>query len=174
MLPTKLPTSFILKSYMPIFSFRPPLHPLWAIRRCHSRTDLDTTSHTSIQTLYGAKVLHVFQSHCLITGSQEKTTYRSALFPSGGGGAKDALQKKATRKATSEVVRSWLAGRSQAWLSERQYQLLKSILNGKRGKRSERNSRWSSEFTQIDPDGWLDVSMWFISWMKLRLGPLKL
>ena len=36
---------------------------------------------------------------------QEKTTYRSALFPLGGGGARDALQMKGTRKATSKVVR---------------------------------------------------------------------
>ena len=78
------------------------------------RTDSDTTSYTSALALSGAEVLRVFQSRCLIAGSQEKTTYRSAPFPSGDGGARDALQKKVTRGATSKVVRSWLAGRSQA------------------------------------------------------------
>ena len=44
-------------------------------------------------------------SSLLDAGSREKTTYRSAPFPSGGGGARDALQRKATGGATSEVVR---------------------------------------------------------------------
>ena len=33
------------------------------------------------------------------------------------------------------------------------------------GKRSRRNSRWSSVFTQIDHDGWLNISACFIRWM---------
>ena len=116
-------------------------------------TDSDTTSHTSALALSRAEVLRVFQSRCLIAGSREKTTYRSAPFPSGGGGARDALQKKATGGATSEVVRSRLAGRSQAWLLGRQHQLLRSTLSGGRGKRFRRDSRWSSGFTRMDPDG---------------------
>ena len=96
------------------FSFRPPLPPLRATRCRYPRTDLDTTSYISALALSGAEVLCVFQSRCLIAGSQKKTTYRSAPFPSGGGGARDALQRKATRGATSEVVRSGLTGRSQA------------------------------------------------------------
>ena len=40
-----------------------------------------------------------------MAGLQEKTTYRSAPFPSGGDGARDALQWKAIGGATSEVVR---------------------------------------------------------------------
>ena len=80
----------------------------------YSCTDSDTTSYTSALALSGAEVLRVFQSHCLIAGLREKTTYRSAPFPSGGGRARDALQRKATGGATSEVVRSRLAGRSQA------------------------------------------------------------
>ena len=84
----------------------------------YSRTDSDITSHTSALALSGAEVLRVLRSRgqaaCLMAGSREKTTYRSAPFPSGGGGARDALQRKATGGATSEVVRSRLAGRSQA------------------------------------------------------------
>ena len=45
------------------------------------------------------------QAACLMAGLQEKTTYRSALFPSGGSRTRDALQKKATNGAISEVVR---------------------------------------------------------------------
>ena len=137
-----------------------------ALHRCLGqlpRTNLDTTSYTLALALSGVEVLHVFQSHCLIAGSREKTTYRSAPFPSGGGRARDALQKKATGGATSEVLRSRLAGRSQAWFSGRQHQLLRSTLSGGRGRRSRRDSRWSSGFTRMDPDGWLDVSAWFIS-----------
>ena len=77
------------------------------------RTDLDTTSYTLALALSRAEILHVFQSRCLIAGSQEKTTYRSAPFPASGGGARDALQRKATGGATSGVVRSRLAGHSQ-------------------------------------------------------------
>ena len=46
----------------------------------YSRTDSDTTSHTSALALSGAEVLRVFQSRCLVAGSREKTTYRSAPF----------------------------------------------------------------------------------------------
>ena len=137
-------------------------------------TNSNTTFYTSALVFSGAEVLHVFQSRCLIAGLREKTTYRSAPFPSGGGRARDVLQRKATGEATSKVVRSWLAGCSQAWLSGRQHQLLRSILSGGRGKRSRRDSRWSSGFMRMNSDGWLDVSTWFISWMKLRLGPLGL
>ena len=121
-------------------------------------TDSNTTFHISALAFFGAEVLRVFQSHCLIAGSREKTTYRSAPFPSGGGGARDALQRKATGGATSKVVRSRLAGRSQAWLLGCQHQLLRSTLSGGRGRRSRHNSRWSSGFTRMDSDGWFDVS----------------
>ena len=40
-----------------------------------------------------------------MAGLQKKTTYRSAPFPTGGDRARDALQKKATRGATSKVMR---------------------------------------------------------------------
>ena len=46
----------------------------------YSRIDSDTTSHTSALALSGAEVLRVFQSRCLVAGSREKTTYRSAPF----------------------------------------------------------------------------------------------
>ena len=45
-----------------------------------------------------------------MAGLQEKTTYRSASFPSDGGETRDALQRKVTGGVTSEVVRemaSW-------------------------------------------------------------------
>ena len=73
------------------------------------RTDSDTTSHTSALALSGAEVLRVLRSRgqaaCLMAGLQEKTTYRSAPFPSGSGGARDALQWKAIGGVTSKVVR---------------------------------------------------------------------
>ena len=40
-----------------------------------------------------------------MAGLQEKSTYRSALFSTGGDGAKNALQKKAIRKTTSKVIK---------------------------------------------------------------------
>ena len=49
-----------------------------------------------------------------------------------------------------------------------------SSLCGGDGRRSRHNFRWSSGFTLMDPDGWLDVNVCFISWMKLRLRPLGL
>ena len=89
-----------------------PTKPLQAPCRCHphlSYTNSDTTFYTSALALSGAEVLRVLwnqgQVACLMAGSQEKTTYRSAPFPSGGGGARDALQRKATGGATSKVVR---------------------------------------------------------------------
>ena len=73
-----------------------PTEPLRAPRRCHphlsrtdsdttySRTDSDITSHTSALALSGAEVLRVLRSRgqaaCLMAGSREKTTYRSAPF----------------------------------------------------------------------------------------------
>ena len=153
----------------------------------YSRTDSDTTSHTSALALSGAKVLRVLRSQgqaaCLMAGLREKTTYRSA--PSWirwwwSEGVPHALWK-ATGGATSKVVRRRLTGRGQAWRSGRQHQLLPpslyggpSSLCGGDSRRSRRNSRWSSGFMQMDPDGWLDVSAWFISWMRLRLGPFGL
>ena len=105
----------------------PPLQASYRYHPHPSRTNLDTTyscnnsdttSHTSVLAFSGKEILRVLQSRgqavCLIAGLQEKIIYKSALFPSGGGGARDALQKKATRKATSEVVQSRLAGHSQA------------------------------------------------------------
>ena len=150
-----------------------PCH--WAPHCCLGQllcTDLDIISYTSALTLSEAEVTRVFQSRYLIVSLQKKTTYRSTPFPSGGGKAKDTLQKKTTGEATSKVMRNWLAKRSQAWLSGCQHQLLRSTLSGGRGRRSRRDSKWSNGFTQMDVDGWLDVSAWFISWMKLCLGPL--
>ena len=40
-----------------------------------------------------------------MAGLQEKTTYKSTLFLFGDGRAKDALQKKAIRRATSKMVK---------------------------------------------------------------------
>ena len=60
-----------------------------------SRTDLDTTFYTSALAFFRAKVLRVLRSRgqaaCLMAGLRKKTTYRSALFPSGDDGARDAL-----------------------------------------------------------------------------------
>ena len=47
-----------------------------------------------------------------MAGLQEKGTYRSAAFLSGGGEAKDALQKKATGGAINKMVRKRLANHS--------------------------------------------------------------
>ena len=48
------------------------------------RTDLDITSHTPALALSGGEVLRVLRSRgqaaCLMAGSREKTTYRSAPF----------------------------------------------------------------------------------------------
>ena len=75
----------------------------------YSCIDLNITSHTSTLALSRGEILHVLQSQgqaaCLIAGLQEKTTYRSTLFPTGGGRARDALQRKAIGGATSKVVR---------------------------------------------------------------------
>ena len=131
------------------------------------RTDSDITSYTSALALSEAEVLRIFQNRCLIAGSRVKTTYRSAPFPSGGGGARDALQWKATRGATSEVVREtagWtrpdltLGTSTSASTRPSLCGGGPSSLCGGDGRRSRRNSRWSSGFTQMDPDGWLDVS----------------
>ena len=143
------------------------------------RTDSDITSYTSALALSGEEVLRILRSRgqaaYLMAGSREKTTYRSAPFPSGGGGARDALQRKATGGATSKVVRE-TAGwtRSDLTLGTSTSASTRPSLCGGDGKRSRRNSRWSSGFTQMDPDGWLDISAWFISWIRLRLGPLGL
>ena len=48
------------------------------------------------------------------------------------------------------------------------------FLCGGNGKKSRCNSRWSNGFTQMDPDGWLDVSACFIRWMKLPLRLFRL
>ena len=42
--------------------------------------DLNTTSYILALALFRAKILYIFQSHCLIAGLQKKTTYRSVLF----------------------------------------------------------------------------------------------
>ena len=64
----------------------------------YSYTDLDTISYISALVFSGKKLVHVYQSWgqtaCLMAALQKKITYRSALFPFDGGGAKDALQKK--------------------------------------------------------------------------------
>ena len=90
----------------------------------------DITSHTLAPALFEAKVLHVLQSRgqtaCLMAGLWEKTTYRSAPFWIRwwwSKGVSHALWK-ATRGATSEVVRRRLVGRGHAWLLGRQHQLL--------------------------------------------------
>ena len=64
-----------------------PTKLLQAPCRCHphlSCTDSDTTSHTSALAFSRAEVLRVLQSQgqaaCLMAGSREKTTYRSAPF----------------------------------------------------------------------------------------------
>ena len=160
--------------------------PLRAPRHCHphlsctdsdttySRIDLDTTSYTSVLAFSRKKVLHVLwsrgQATCLMAGFREKTTYRSAPFLSGGGGARDALQRKATRGAISEVVRettgwTWpdlIFGTSTSAFTKPPLcgggplSLCSgnpSFLCGEDGRRSRRNSRWSSGFTQMDLDG---------------------
>ena len=75
----------------------------------YSCTDSVITPYTSALVFSGKEVPRVLQSRgqtvCLIAGLQEKTTYRSAPFPSGGSRARDALQRKATEGATSEVAR---------------------------------------------------------------------
>ena len=77
--------------------------------KTYSCTNLDTTYHMSTLFFFEKKVLHVLQSQgqpaCLIVGLREKTTYRSTLFLSGRNRARDALQKKATKEATSKVVK---------------------------------------------------------------------
>ena len=40
-----------------------------------------------------------------MAGLREKTIYKSAPFPTGDGGARDALQRKATGGATNKMVR---------------------------------------------------------------------
>ena len=76
----------------------------------YSCTDSNITSYTLALALFEKKVLRVLQSQA---GLQEKTIYKSALFPSGSAGARDALQKKAIEGATSKVVKRRLAGRDQ-------------------------------------------------------------
>ena len=109
-----------------------PTKPLQAPRRRHphlsrtdsdttySRTDSDITSHTSALALSGAEVLRVLRSRgqaaCLMAGSREKTTYRSAPFWIRWWWSEEVPHAlwKATGGATSEVVRRRLAGRGQA------------------------------------------------------------
>ena len=81
------------------------MKPLQAICYYHSCINLVITSQTLALALSGAEVLYIFQSRCLIAGLQEKTTYRLALFLFGGSGARNALQKKTTKRARSKVMR---------------------------------------------------------------------
>ena len=176
-----------LISTHPLLTTKLLTKPLQAPCRYHphlSYTNLDITFYTSALGLSRVEVLHALQSKgqaaCLIAGLREKTTYRLAPFLSGAGKARDVLQWKATRGATSEVVRQtagWtrpnltLATSTSASIRPPPYKggppsLCDggpSSLYGGDGKKSRCNSRWSSGFTQIDPDRWLDVSAWFIS-----------
>ena len=58
-------------------------------------TNLKTTSYILALALFGKGVLCILQSQgqeaCLMAGSQEKTTYRLALFPFGSSKAKNTL-----------------------------------------------------------------------------------
>ena len=97
------------------------------------RTDSDITPYTSALVLFGAEVLRVLRSRgqaaCLMAGSREKTTYKSAPFWFRWWWSEGVLHAlwKATGGATSEVVRRRLAERGQAWLSGRQHQLLPGL-----------------------------------------------
>ena len=158
-------------------------------------TNLDIISHTSALAFFGKKVLRFLQSQgqaaCLMAGLQKKTTYRSMPYPSSGGGARDALQRKATVRAISEIVREtagWtrpdltLGTSTSAFIRPLLWSGGPPSISGEGlsflcsgdGRSFRRHSRWSSRFTQMDPDWWLDVNACFISWMKLRLGPLGL
>ena len=145
--------------------------------RCYphlSYINLDITFYTLTLALSRAEVLCVLQSQgqaaYLIAGLQEKTTYRSAPFLFGGDRARDALQWKTTRGATSEVVKetaSWtrldltlrtlISASTRPLLCERGPLFLygrgPSSLCGGDGRKSRYNSRWSSGFTQIDFNG---------------------
>ena len=77
--------------------------------------NLDIIFYTLALAFFRKKVLLILQSWGQATywmaSLQEKTTYKSALFPSGGSRARNALQKKVTRGAISEVVEemaSWI------------------------------------------------------------------
>ena len=59
-----------------------------------------------------------------MAGLQEKTTYRSAPFPSGGSGVGNALQKTTTEEATSKLVRETASWTWPDLTLKYQYQLL--------------------------------------------------
>ena len=75
----------------------------------YSYTNLDITSYISVLVLFEKEVLHVLQNQdqpaWLIAGLQEKTSYKSALFPIGGSRTEDALQKKTTGSIINKVER---------------------------------------------------------------------
>ena len=59
--------------------------------------------------IFEKKVLYILlsqgQATYLMSGLQEKTTYRLVLFPSNSSRTKDILQKKTTKRTISKVVR---------------------------------------------------------------------
>ena len=158
--------------------------PLQAPCRCHphlSYINSDITSHTSALALSEAEVLRVLRSRgqaaCLMAGSREKTTYRSAPFWIRWWWSERGFLMLYGKPLEEPRVKWWEDGwpdavKPDSWdLNISFYQAFpvwwrpaflcgrgpSSLCSGN-GKRSRHNSRWSSGFTQMDPNGWLDVS----------------
>ena len=74
-----------------------------------SYTDSDIIFYILVLAIFREKILFVLenqsQAFCFIAGLQKKITYRLALFLFGDGRIRDALQKKATKRAISKVRR---------------------------------------------------------------------
>lgn len=96
-----------------------------------SYINLDITFYTSALALSRAEVLHIFQSHCLLARKDylQISTFLDLVIVKQEE-VPYALQKKATERATSKMVRSWLARYSRPDPQKRQHQLLSLFLFG--------------------------------------------
>ena len=189
LLSTKLLTSFILKSYSPHFQFPTSLatvtsnsllplsYRLGYKPRYINTSFFQSRSHTRLSEplldcwLARKDYLQISAFPVRWWWSERRSTKESHWRSHEWSGEKSAgwTQSGLTLgTSTSASIRPPLCGGGPPSLCGGG----PSSLCGGDGRRSRRNSRWSSGFTQMDPDGWLDVSAWFISWMRLRLGPL--
>ena len=179
-IPISISTHFLLSTKLPIKLLQPSCHyhpHLFCtnLNITYFWTNSNITLHTSVLALSRAEILCILQSQA---GLQEKTIYRSALFPSGNNEAKDVLLKKALARAINKVVRE-IAGWTRLdltlgtststatrlflcckGLSSLYSRSLSSLCN-RDTRRSRRYSKQSNRFTQIDSDRWLDQKQLF-------------
>ena len=127
----------------------------------------DIISFTPVLALFKEKVLCILWSQgqvtCLIPSLEEKTIYKSTLFWIrwwwNKGGFSHSMEShwrshKKSGMKTAEQTRSALT-LGTSTLASTAFVMCEglSFLCGRDERRSRHNSRWSSGFTQIDPDG---------------------